>query len=113
MGYKYDWTNRAYYKRTEHRHSHGTNCKLKSDHACTCWYSPIPSEIHDIGQRCASAVGYKLEPEAVIVNYYGRSSSMGGHQDDVEPYTEAPVVSTSIGAAALFLLGIVVFSSVH
>ena len=52
-------------------------------------------------------VGYRLTPEAAIVNLYrrGQSTHMGGHQDDLELTMDAPVVSISVGNTAIFLLG--------
>jgi DNA oxidative demethylase len=44
-------------------------------------------------------------PEACLVNYYGSSARMGLHQDADEQETSAPVVSLSLGDAALFRIG--------
>jgi alkylated DNA repair protein alkB family protein 1 len=43
--------------------------------------------------------------EAGIVNFYPEGSSLCGHQDDAEPYRDAPVVSLSLGCTAIFLVG--------
>ena len=46
------------------------------------------------------------QPEAAIVNYYPAGSGyIGIHRDNSE-YCSAPIVSVSIGATAIFLLGL-------
>ncbi|ETW03537.1 alkylated DNA repair protein AlkB [Aphanomyces invadans] len=84
LGYHYDWTQRAY-----------------PDQAG----SPIPEELGTLGTKFASAVGFELLSEAALVNYYKPTSTMGGHQDDVEVTFDHPVVSLSIGCSAIFLKG--------
>ena len=49
--------------------------------------------------------GYKHRPEACLVNLYGPEARMGLHQDRDEDTFEAPVVSLSLGATALFRIG--------
>lgn len=44
-------------------------------------------------------------PEAVIVNYYGKKNVMGGHLDDGEPDQIHPIVSYSLGLSCVFLIG--------
>ncbi len=46
-----------------------------------------------------------FKAEAIIVNFYGTKSHMGGHKDDLELTFDAPVVSVSTGLPAIFLLG--------
>jgi alkylated DNA repair protein alkB homolog 1 len=83
-GYHYDWTARKYYPQD---------------------YSPVPQRLAALGQQCAEACGETLEAEAVIVNFYKKSSTMGGHQDDVEDTMAHPVVSLSLGSDCVFLKG--------
>ncbi len=44
-------------------------------------------------------------PEACLINYYGAGARMGLHQDRDEEELSAPVVSLSLGDAALFRVG--------
>ncbi len=44
-------------------------------------------------------------PEACLINYYGAGARMGLHRDQDEADLSAPVVSVSLGDAALFRLG--------
>jgi alkylated DNA repair protein (DNA oxidative demethylase) len=44
-------------------------------------------------------------PEACLINFYDRSARMGLHQDRDEAEFSAPVVSLSLGDAALFRVG--------
>ena len=44
-------------------------------------------------------------PEACLINYYGPGARMGLHQDRDEAELAAPVVSLSLGDAALFRVG--------
>lgn len=44
-------------------------------------------------------------PQACLVNFYGPTARMGLHQDKDEATFDAPVVSVSLGATALFRLG--------
>jgi hypothetical protein len=45
-------------------------------------------------------------PEAAIVNFYKESTTMGGHRDDAEPSEKYPIVSVSLGCAAIFLVSV-------
>ncbi len=49
--------------------------------------------------------GYPRPPEACLVNWYAPGSRMGLHQDRDEQDLAAPVVSLSLGDAALFRIG--------
>mmetsp|Transcript_13471 Transcript_13471/g.21058 ORF Transcript_13471/g.21058 Transcript_13471/m.21058 type:complete len:303 (-) Transcript_13471:46-954(-) len=84
LGYQYDWTAREYMKDPP----------------------PVPEELCRLASDTAQAVGWEnLKAEAVIVNYYTPSSTLGGHLDDVEPDQESPIVSVSLGCPAIFLIG--------
>lgn len=48
---------------------------------------------------------YPHSPDACLVNLYGPEARMGLHQDRDEDVFEAPVVSLSLGAPALFRIG--------
>jgi alkylated DNA repair protein (DNA oxidative demethylase) len=49
--------------------------------------------------------GYPHPPEACLVNYYAAGTKMGLHQDRDEQDFDAPVLSISLGDAALFRIG--------
>ena len=49
--------------------------------------------------------GYSAPPEACLINLYDQGARMGLHQDRDEEDFEAPVVSLSLGDAALFRWG--------
>jgi DNA oxidative demethylase len=49
--------------------------------------------------------GYPHPPEACLINYYAADTRMGLHQDKDEVDFDAPVVSLSLGDAALFRIG--------
>ena len=49
--------------------------------------------------------GYRAAPEACLVNLYAPQARMGLHQDRDEAALDAPVVSLSLGATALFRYG--------
>lgn len=49
--------------------------------------------------------GYPHPPEACLVNYYAAGAKMGLHQDRDEQDFAAPVLSVSLGDAALFRIG--------
>ncbi|TMW56271.1 hypothetical protein Poli38472_008919 [Pythium oligandrum] len=83
-GYHYDWTARKYYPDN---------------------FSPVPQRLAELGASCAEACGMTLASEAVIVNFYKKNSTMGGHQDDVEYTMDHPVVSLSLGSQCVFLKG--------
>jgi alkylated DNA repair protein (DNA oxidative demethylase) len=48
---------------------------------------------------------YRHPPEACLVNYYAADTRLGLHQDKDEADFSAPVVSLSLGDAALFRIG--------
>jgi DNA oxidative demethylase len=49
--------------------------------------------------------GYGAPPEACLVNLYRESARMGLHQDKDEDAPDAPVLSVSLGDAAVFRFG--------
>ena len=52
-----------------------------------------------------SLSGYDAPPEACLINLYGPEARMGLHQDRDEEDLDAPVLSLSLGAPALFRYG--------
>jgi alkylated DNA repair protein (DNA oxidative demethylase) len=51
------------------------------------------------------ATGYRAPPECCLVNLYRAGARMGLHQDKDEAALDAPVLSISLGDAALFRIG--------
>ncbi len=49
--------------------------------------------------------GYPAPPEACLINLYSAGAKMGLHIDQDEAASDAPVVSISLGDAALFRIG--------
>lgn len=83
-GFQYEWTARKYFRER---------------------VSPVPTALAQLAQQCAQACGMDIAPEAVIVNFYKKNSTMGGHQDDVEYTMAHPVISLSLGSSSVFLKG--------
>jgi DNA oxidative demethylase len=65
-------------------------------------WPPIPPLVM---QAWNTLSGYPHPPEACLVNYYAADTRMGLHQDKDEAEFSAPVVSLSLGDAALFRIG--------
>ncbi|MFJ5368994.1 alpha-ketoglutarate-dependent dioxygenase AlkB family protein [Bosea sp. CER48] len=53
----------------------------------------------------AELSGYPQPPEACLVNFYASTAKMGLHQDRDEQEFDAPVLSVSLGDAAIFRIG--------
>jgi alkylated DNA repair protein (DNA oxidative demethylase) len=62
----------------------------------------IPEVLQDLWNKVGDS---PTAPEACLVNYYAATAKMGMHQDRDEKTFEAPVVSVSLGDAAIFRLG--------
>lgn len=65
-------------------------------------WPPIPRTLLDIWNDVCD---YPQSPEACLINHYRPSARMGLHKDSDEKDFSAPVVSISIGCAALFRIG--------
>lgn len=82
LGWHYDWTRRTY---------------------VGCDTDPLPRQLVELGARAVPGfVG-----DAAIVNYYPTAERyvLCGHRDDAERCGAHPVVSLSLGCAAVFLVG--------
>ncbi|SDR24990.1 alpha-ketoglutarate-dependent dioxygenase AlkB [Pseudovibrio sp. Tun.PSC04-5.I4] len=62
----------------------------------------IPEVLINLWQKVGHCAA---PPEACLVNYYAATAKMGMHQDRDEKTFDAPVVSVSLGDAAIFKLG--------
>ena len=65
-------------------------------------WPPMPKLLLDLWQEVA---GYAAPPQACLVNYYAGTAKMGLHQDKDEEDFAAPVLSVSLGDAAIFRVG--------
>lgn len=65
-------------------------------------WAPIPQALLDLW---ANVSNYPAPPQACLVNWYEAGSRLGLHVDSDETARDAPVVSVSLGARALFRLG--------
>uniref|UniRef100_A0A0X3PT29 Alkylated DNA repair protein alkB homolog 1 n=1 Tax=Schistocephalus solidus TaxID=70667 RepID=A0A0X3PT29_SCHSO len=101
LGYHYDWTNKTY------------------PEEC---YSPFPEDASKLFQSISSVIAAFLPsiqkgspltaanrysnfvPQAAIVNYYRKKTTMGFHVDAAEPNRLAPLISVSLGRPCIFLL---------
>lgn len=68
-------------------------------------FPPIPDIIVRLARRTAERYGYTIEPQSGYINLYQKEGSLGLHQDKDEKTMEPPVISLSLGADALFLIG--------
>jgi DNA oxidative demethylase len=62
----------------------------------------IPDVLLDLWRETTA---YRASPECCLVNLYRDGARMGLHQDRDEEATDAPVLSVSLGDAALFRIG--------
>ena len=62
----------------------------------------MPQRLLDLWEELG---GYSPPPEACLVNYYAGPAKMGLHQDKDEQDFAAPVLSVSLGDAAVFRVG--------
>ena len=66
----------------------------------------MPPLFLQIATRAAAAAGYaEFHPDACLINRYVPGSRMSLHQDRQEKPLDQPVVSLSLGLAAIFLWG--------
>lgn len=69
-------------------------------------WPPIPQLLLRLAERALDACGLPIMGvENCLLNHYAAGESLGQHQDNTEQDLDAPIVSLSIGADALFLLG--------
>jgi alkylated DNA repair protein (DNA oxidative demethylase) len=65
-------------------------------------WPPIPSAVLVMWR---ALTGLTRDPDCCLINYYGEGARMGMHQDKDEASFEWPVLSVSLGDAALFRMG--------
>jgi DNA oxidative demethylase len=63
----------------------------------------MPALLRDLAQRAAAAAGWPgFDPDACLVNRYVPGARMGAHRDADERDFTQPIVSVTLGAAAMF-----------
>lgn len=68
-------------------------------------WPPIPTPLLSLFNRALVQVANAwFEPDTLLVNHYGEHGALGMHVDRTED-NDLPIVSMSIGADALFLIG--------
>jgi DNA oxidative demethylase len=66
----------------------------------------MPAAFKQLASHCALRCGFAgFEPDACLINRYTGPAQMGLHQDKDEHDFSQPIVSVSLGASAVFLLG--------
>ena len=69
-------------------------------------WPPMPAAFRQVASDCAERCGFaNFEPDACLINRYTGPAQMGLHQDKDERDFSQPIVSVSLGASAVFLLG--------
>jgi alkylated DNA repair protein (DNA oxidative demethylase) len=69
-------------------------------------WPPMPAALRSLAARTAAFAGFDgFEPDACLINRYAPGTRLSLHQDRNERDLSAPVVSVSLGLAALFLFG--------
>jgi alkylated DNA repair protein (DNA oxidative demethylase) len=69
-------------------------------------WPPMPDVLRGLAVRTAAMAGFAgFEPDACLVNCYAPGTRLSLHQDRNERDLRAPVVSVSLGLAAVFLFG--------
>jgi alkylated DNA repair protein alkB family protein 1 len=86
LGYQYDWTSKEYdFSRSP---------------------VPFPSNLAAYSSSLTQSAGLgPSRPEAGIVNFYQPGDTLTGHVDRSEPNMQVPLVSMSLGAPCIFLVG--------
>jgi alkylated DNA repair protein (DNA oxidative demethylase) len=68
-------------------------------------WPPMPPSFLALARKAAAAVGFEFEPDCCLVNRYEPGTKLSLHQDKDEHDFTAPIVSVSLGLAAVFLWG--------
>jgi alkylated DNA repair protein (DNA oxidative demethylase) len=76
------------------------------DPLSSCPWPPMPGVFSTIADAAAKEAGYpRFAPDACLINRYEPGARLTLHQDRDENEFEAPIVSVSLGVAAVFLFG--------
>jgi alkylated DNA repair protein (DNA oxidative demethylase) len=77
---------------------------VKNDPLSGYRWPPMPAAFRALSASAASAAGFPgFEPDCCLVNRYAIGAQMGAHRDHDELEMSHPIVSVSIGLAAVFV----------
>lgn len=79
-----------------------TGYRYADTHPTGAPWPPIPKAILEVWQTYSGA---SRAPDACLINFYSEGAKMGMHQDRDEADVQWPVLSISLGDAALFRIG--------
>jgi len=67
--------------------------------------TPMCPHLLALSQKVVRLLGMSIRPETALINFYAAGSKrpMGGHRDDAE-FSDAPIISASLGCTAVFLI---------
>lgn len=68
-------------------------------------FARLPDRLFEISTRVTRMLKIPFLPDAALVNYYHKGSTLGGHKDDAENDMNQPIISLSLGCPAIFLIG--------
>jgi len=69
-------------------------------------WPPMPASFKRLAEQAAAKAGFgNFEPDACLINQYQSGARMGLHQDKDEKDFTQPIVSVSLGIAAVFQMG--------
>ncbi|VDD82358.1 unnamed protein product [Mesocestoides corti] len=99
LGYHYDWAKKVY----------PDNCCGSFPTKLAVFYKSVALTVaeeirHEDGLLTHPSCYTTFTPEASIVNYYRKKTTMGFHIDDTEVSKLAPLISVSLGRPAIYLL---------
>ena len=115
IGPRYDWTARAYEPPPDRSPDDEATERLVEPSPRPTPVSPmspprtktVPSDLRALCRDLARRAGFgdDFRAEAGLVNYYLPGDALAGHVDDAEPDDARPIVSVSLGAPCVFLIG--------
>lgn len=69
-------------------------------------WPPMPAIFRELARQASQAAGYPhFLPDVCLINRYAPGAKLSLHQDKDETDLSAPIVSVSLGMAAVFLFG--------
>ena len=115
IGPRYDWTARAYEPPPDRGPDDEATERLVEPSPRPTPVSPtrpprtrtVPPDLGALCRDLARRAGFgdDFRAEAGLVNYYLPGDALAGHVDDAEPDDSRPIVSVSLGAPCVFLIG--------
>ena len=69
-------------------------------------FPPIPDLLLELAEKALARCGLPpMRVDNCLINHYAEGESLGPHRDRTEDDMEAPIISLSVGAEALFQMG--------